>query len=216
MCGFLSCANIKVRSKKMVKTLKSPSGRLLRLRTTRNTTPHEDSEAKVVRINFLKERRLAENKEYLKDPNIKDFLKAIADAEGGGYDFKYGAVRGKQNDPWRFTDFSTHPGPGLGGRTTAAGMYQENIGTWREMGGTIGLTDFTPETQDLIAVEILRKINVADRIKAGHINAAMGPASHRWSSLPGGKGLPGHYPHQPSITYEKFESKYKEFGGVVK
>lgn len=47
------------------------------------------------------------------------FLKAIGEAEGGGYDFKYGAVRGKRNDPWRFSDFSTHPGPGFGGRTTA-------------------------------------------------------------------------------------------------
>ena len=56
---------------------------------------------------------MAENREHLKNANIQAFLRAIADAEGGGYDFKYGAVKGKKNDPWRFTGYSTHPGPGI-------------------------------------------------------------------------------------------------------
>lgn len=200
----------------MPATITSPSGKILHHRATRKTTPSTDTMAKVVRIKPTKAERLAENKEYLKDPNIHAFLKAIAEAEGGGYDFKYGAVKGKRNDPWRFTDFSTHPGPGFGGKTTAAGMYQENIDTWREMSSNMGLSDFMPETQDLIAVEILRVINVADKIKSGDINAALGKASRRWSSLPQGKGQPGFYPKQPSVTYESFESNYKSFGGTVK
>ena len=170
----------------------------------------------MIRINREKEQRLAENRVYLKDTNMWAFLKAIAEAEGGGYDFKYGAVKGKKDDPWRFTDYSTHPGHGLGGRTTAAGMYQENIDTWREMGGNMGLSDFTPETQDLIAVEILRVINVAESIKSGDINAALDKASRRWSSLPMGKGKTGYYPKQPSVSFDKFESDYKRFGGTVK
>jgi hypothetical protein len=55
---------------------------------------------------------------YQADPNAAAYLKAIAASECGGYDFKYGAVKGKKNDPWRFTDTSTHPGAGFGGRTT--------------------------------------------------------------------------------------------------
>ncbi|WP_371875104.1 PAAR domain-containing protein [Duganella vulcania] len=51
-----------------------------------------------------------------------------------GYDFKYGAIKGKRNDPWRFADFSTHPGPGYDGVTTAAGMYQINKQTWQDHG----------------------------------------------------------------------------------
>ncbi len=200
----------------MSSTLASPSGRILHHRATRRTTPREDAEVKVVRINREKEQRLAENREYLKDANMQAFLKAIAEAEGGGYDFKYGAVRGKKNDPWRFADYSTHPGPGVGGKTTAAGMYQENIETWREMGGNMGLSDFTPETQDLIAVEILRVIKVAESIKSGDINAALDKASHRWSALPQGKGKAGYYPKQPSVSFDKFESDYKRFGGTVK
>lgn len=200
----------------MATTLTSPSGRILHHRATRSTTPSADSKAKVVWIKPTKEERLAENKGNLADQNIQAFLKAIAEAEGGGYDFKYGAIRGKRNDPWRFTDFSTHPGAGFGGKTTAAGMYQENIDTWREMGGNMGLSDFTPETQDLVAVEILRIIKAIDKIKAGDISGALDKASHRWSSLPQGKGLPGHYPTQPSVSFEMFESNYNKFGGSIK
>lgn len=200
----------------MTTTLTSPTGRLLHHRDTRTTTPREDAEVKAVRIKLSREERLAENREYLKNMNIRAFLKAIAEAEGGGYDFKYGAVKGKRNDPWRFTDFSTHPGPGLGGVTTAAGMYQENIKTWREMSGRMGLADFTPETQDLVAVEILRTIRAIDAIAMGDIGNGLEKASHRWSSLPQGKGLPGRYPPQPCVSYELFEAEYKKAGGIVK
>lgn len=200
----------------MSSTLTSPSGRILRHRATRRTTAREDAEAKTIRINREKEHRLAENRAYLENKNMQAFLKAIAEAEGGGYDFKYGAVKGKKDDPWRFTDYSTHPGPGVGGRTTAAGMYQENVDTWREMGSNMGLSDFTPETQDLIAVEILRVLKVADNVTSGDLNAALDEASHRWSALPQGKDKAGRYPKQPSVSFDKFEADYKRFGGISK
>jgi len=44
-------------------------------------------------------RRLLDNRTLLAHPNMQAFLKAIAAAEGGGYDFRYGAVRGRRNDP---------------------------------------------------------------------------------------------------------------------
>lgn len=94
-------------------TITSPSGRSLRLQASATTTPRESSEAKAIRINQAKAARLAENEALLNDPNVAAFLKAVAEAEGGGYDFKYGAFKGRKNDPWRFSDFSTHPGAGL-------------------------------------------------------------------------------------------------------
>jgi muramidase (phage lysozyme) len=119
----------------MTATVTSPSGRVLHHRATRATTPREDAEAKTVRIKLSNKQRLAENQDYLTNANVQAFLKAIADAEGGGYDFKYGAVKGKRNDPWRFTDTSTHPGAGSDGVTTAAGMYQINKATWQDQHG---------------------------------------------------------------------------------
>jgi muramidase (phage lysozyme) len=188
----------------------------LLLRTTRTTTPKDSAEAKIVRIQLKQSTRLAENEEILADRNVAAFLKAIAAAEGGGYDFKYGAIKGKRNDPWRFSDYSTHPGPGKGGRTTAAGMYQINIATWRDQGGKMGLTDFGPKTQDLIAVEILRSIGVIDKIKAGDVAGAMPRAAVKWAALPKAPGLGGGHPGQPFVTYEDFFHHYQAAGGTGK
>jgi muramidase (phage lysozyme) len=169
-----------------------------------------------VRIKQNKEERLAQNREHLKNDNIQAFLKAIADAEGGGYDFKYGAVKEKRNDPWRFTDYSTHPGPGCGGVTTASGMYQINKVTWQDHGERrMGLTDFTPETQDLIAVSILRGLDVIDKIKSGDIETGVSRASKQWAALPEGKGKTGRY-NQPFVKFERFEEAYKAAGGTTK
>jgi len=157
--------------------------------------------------------RLAENRAHLEAPNVRAFLNAIAAAEGGGYDFRYGAVHGRRNDPWRFTDYSTHPGPGRGGRTTAAGMYQITRPPWREMGAKMGLTDFSPATQDLVAVEVLRTIGVLDDIVRGDVGAALDKASHRWAALSRGRGRAGRYPPQPSVSYEAFANRYRLEGG---
>jgi muramidase (phage lysozyme) len=197
-------------------TVTSPSGKTLMRRTSRTTTSRENNEAKIVRIAQDRATRLAENEALLADPNVSAFLKAIAEAEGGGYDFKYGAVKGKRNDPWRFSDFSTHPGPGFGGVTTAAGMYQITTATWRQHGSRMGLSDFSPKTQDLIAVELLRSINVIDKIKSGDVAAATGPTSRKWAAVPMGPGQGGRYTDQPFVKYEAFFASYQANGGKGK
>jgi muramidase (phage lysozyme) len=197
-------------------TLTSPTGRTLRHQARATTTPKESAEAKAIRVALEKNTRLEENKVYLADPNVAAYLKAIAASEGGGYDFKYGAVKGKKNDPWRFTDTSTHPGAGIGGRTTAAGMYQITVDTWRQFGGKMGLTDFTPNTQDLIAVDMLRTIGVIDKIKVGDVAGAMPKAALKWAALPEGPGLANHYPPQPYVEYSEFLASYRAAGGTGK
>jgi muramidase (phage lysozyme) len=196
-------------------TVTSPSGKTLLRRAAWKTTPQESAEAKIVRISQQKMRRLEENRALLADRNVGAFLKAIAEAEGGGYDFKYGAVKGKRNDPWRFSDFSTHPGPGFGGSTTAAGMYQITIATWRDHGGKMGLTDFTSTTQDLIAVEMLRSVGIVEKIKAGDIAGAIGPAARKWAALPKGPGLGNSARGQPFVKFEDFLHIYQAAGGTT-
>lgn len=198
------------------KTITSPSGRILLRQTERTTTSKESPEVKIVRIKLKQSTRLAENEALLADRNVAAFIRAIAIAEGGGYDFKYGAFKGKRNDPWRFSDYSTHPGPGRGGVTTAAGMYQINIPTWKDHGGKMGLTDFSPKTQDLIAIEILRSIDVIDKIKAGDVAGAMPRSSVKWAALPKGPGLKGGHANQPFVTYEEFFRNYQAAGGTGK
>lgn len=83
----------------MSSTLTSPTGNVLQQQATKNTTAHESSEAKTVRINMRRARYLAETREYLENTNVRAFLKAVSAAEGGGYDFKFGAQKGLKQDP---------------------------------------------------------------------------------------------------------------------
>ncbi|UVW28943.1 paar repeat-containing protein [Massilia sp. H6] len=164
----------------------------------------------------LCQERVDRNAEDLLHPNVAAFLQAIAAAEGGGYDFKYGAVKGRRNDRWRFTDMSTHPGPGIDGKSTAAGMYQITRPTWEHHGGKLGLCDFSPRTQDLIAVEILHSLGVIAAIKEGEIAAAMPKAARTWAALPKGPGQKNHYPSQRYMKFTSFLAAYLGAGGQVK
>lgn len=199
----------------MTQTIASPSGKVLKQVAVKKTTLEKNRSPKPIRVKIDPRTRLAENKEYFGNKNIKAFIDAIATAEGGDYNLKYGGVKGKKNDKWRFSDFSTHPGAGSDGKTTAAGMYQINIATWEEMGRKMGLTDFSPNTQDLLAVEILRTIGVIDDIQKGDISTALSASSRRWAALPQGPGKTGRYP-QPYVKYELFEAAYLRNGGTLK
>lgn len=79
----------------------------------------------------------------------------------------------------------------------------------------MGLTDFTPETQDLIAVSILRRRGVIEKIEEGDIEAGVSQASRQWAALPMGRGQAGRY-DQPYVKFEHFEEVYKSAGGTTK
>lgn len=198
----------------MSKTLMSRSGKTLEHVKTHKTTPRGDNKAKRIWSVDSQKTRLLQDEGYLSGKNVKAFLAAIGDAEGGDYNLKYGGVKGRKNDKWSFTDYSTHPGAGADGKTTAAGKYQINKETWKEMGAKVGLTDFSAHTQDILAVEILRTIKVIDSIEAGKLDSALSVASYRWAALPQGNGLPGRY-NQPYVTYEDFSSSYQGYGGSI-
>ena len=158
--------------------------------------------------------RLAEDRESLKNPKVRAFLDTVAETEGGEYHFKYGAVKGLENDPWRFTDESTHPGWGRGGKRSPAGRYQMTIGTWREHKNKVGLDDFSPATQDVLAIEELRSAKALDAVKAGHFDAAVleidkknKRASGKWESLPSSKASP-----QYKKSLDIYRQKLRENG----
>lgn len=200
----------------MTKMVSSPNGKTLHHVSTKKTTHHKDKTPKKIRVRNNTKTRLAENRGYLKNQNVKAFISAISEAEGGDYDLMYGGVKGKKKDKWRITDFSTHPGPGIDGKTTAAGRYQINKANWQENGiKKMGLTDFTPETQDLIAVESLRQVHAVDDVIAGDIPTAVKKASATWSALPRGPGL-ANSSGQPYMEYSEFVTAYKNNGGIVK
>lgn len=99
-----------------------------------------------------------------------------------------------------FSDYSAHPnvgekiglGPNAGKISTAAGKYQITNSTWGPLSRQLGLTDFTPSSQDLAAFGLAKQ--VAGPQLAGAFStmdpqalSRLGQAlSKTWTSLPGG------------------------------
>lgn len=49
----------------------------------------------------------------------------------------------------------------------------------------LGLKDFSPESQDAIAIQMIRERGALPDIEAGQFDAAVGRCSNLWASLPG-------------------------------
>lgn len=138
------------------------------------------------------------------NPYQTGFLQALSQPESrGSYTIRNGGSH--------ITDFSAHPGPGFGpgGTSSAAGRYQFTHGTWQEVAKELGLTDFSPQSQDraawhLAAREYRAKTGrdlMADLQAGGHEDQIAEALSGRWSSLPGGK--------HPQLTKQQWKDSLK-------
>ena len=133
--------------------------------------------------------------------SVAAFLDLIALSEGtskapnthnDGYDIIVNGIDGEHN----FSDYSAHPfaagrppiqvnhntPPGL---STASGRYQIILPTWRNIAAARGLGTFSPQNQDLAAMELLAQCAALNFITHGQIARAIGAASETWASFPG-------------------------------
>lgn len=129
-------------------------------------------------------RTQAEN--ALQHPNVKAFLNVIAYSEGANYNTLFGGGT--------FSDFSRHPNRVIktrGYASSAAGRYQFLSRTWAGVASQLGLTDFSPHSQDLGAVLLLHQRGALQPLLAGNFPAAITAARKEWASFPGaGYGQP--------------------------
>ncbi|TBW08568.1 lysozyme [Azotobacter chroococcum] len=89
-----------------------------------------------------------------------------------------------------FAGYADHPRklislPLLGIKSTAAGRYQILSRYYDHYRKQLGLPDFSPISQDKIAVQLIRECRALDDIKAGRIEQALRSCRSRWASLPG-------------------------------
>lgn len=114
------------------------------------------------------------------EANVKKFLDFLGRAEGADYNT---IVGGKQ-----FTDFRAHPRVvGLRtaeGPSTAAGKYQIVGTTYDAVAPKLGIRDFSPDSQDKIAVELIRQKGALEDVRNGNFDAAIGKLGGTWASLP--------------------------------
>lgn len=142
------------------------------------------------------------------DRNVKAFLLMIQRSEGtygpDAYNMLFGGGL--------FSSFAKHPNQKVvaGGYTsTAAGAYQFLYSTWQEVAISLGLSDFSPASQDLGAIEKIRQRGALDLVIAGRFEEAVSKCRKEWASLPGaGYG-------QPEQKMATLLSYYKNAGGSV-
>ncbi len=113
-----------------------------------------------------------------------------------------------------FTDFSDHPRklvnlPNLGIKSTGAGRYQILAKYYDAYKKQLRLPDFSPASQDAIALQLIRECKAVDDIEAGRIADAIHKCRSRWASLPGA----GYGQHEQKL--DKLIAVYKAAGGSV-
>jgi lysozyme len=158
--------------------------------------------------------------------NVRAFLEAIARAEGTA----------GQSDPYRvcygyshtIQSLADHPaitgewmgkglsdamcraaGYGPGCVSTAAGKYQITKPTWSKLKRRLNLPDFSPDSQDAAAIELLRESGALDHVKVGNVERAVQAARRTWASLPGA----GY--EQPERSLAWVQAQFQAAGGVL-
>lgn len=146
--------------------------------------------------------------------NMQAFLSTIAWSEGTdngkqptkdhGYDVVCGGGL--------FVGYKDHPRilvylPNLGIKSTAAGRYQILSRFYDSYKGLLKLPDFSPASQDKIAIQLIKECKALDDVEDGRIEDALIKCRSRWASLPGaGYGQNEH-------KMQALVSVFKDFSG---
>lgn len=150
-------------------------------------------------------------------PNQKAFLGCIAVSEGtiqipnsdNGYKVLVGAT---PEHPLLFTSYETHPNIyNSEFDSTAAGKYQINKPTWSwyMASNPNALRDFTPATQDAIALWLIDRHGATQDVIDGNFMVAITKCAVIWASLPASP----YSQHENSCN--QLMAAYVSFGGAI-
>lgn len=164
--------------------------------------------------------------------NQKAFLDTIAASEIGpallkvsdnGYNVIVGSTAAR---PYLFRDYGDHPRKlitmadkrgnpiilpdGKPLKSTAAGRYQVLARYFDAYKRMLKLPDFSPASQDAIALQMIKEQGALADIEAGRFAAAIGKCANIWASFPGAK-----YPGQHMNSLANLQAAYELAGGVL-
>lgn len=148
--------------------------------------------------------------------NVVAFLDMLAWSEGtdngkqATRDSGYDVIVGGQ----LFKGYADHPRvvvdlPKLKIQSTAAGRYQLLRRYYDAYKKTLGLKDFMPLSQDLIALQQMRERRALPLIQAGKTTEAIHAVSNIWASLPGA----GYGQHEQKLA--DLLAVYRKAGGRI-
>lgn len=144
--------------------------------------------------------------------NLKAFLDMISVSEGTARypDFGYKTIVGGS----QFKSYHDHPRKlvwveMIGKNSTCAGRYQIKMKNYDFYKKQLNLPDFGPDSQDKIAIQLIKECRAYDDIINGEIKTAISKCSSRWASFTGaGYGQPEH-------SYSFLLAAFQEAGGVI-
>lgn len=144
--------------------------------------------------------------------NRKAFLAMIAVSEGtkGHGDDGYNVIVGGE----LFSSYADHPRKLVvlnkrGLKSTAAGRYQLLARYYDAYKKQLNLPDFSPASQDAIAIQQIKERKALDDVDAGRFELAVKKCRNIWASLPGA----GYGQHENTIEYLK--KAYAAAGGSI-
>ncbi|AFY72965.1 muramidase (phage lambda lysozyme) [Synechococcus sp. PCC 7502] len=142
--------------------------------------------------------------------NLKAFLLAIRVHEGTSGSDGYNLIfTGKY-----LSDFSDHPRQEYCAGdlcSDAAGAYQFLSTTWDVVKKRLNLRDFSPQNQDLGAIELIKMRGAYDFVIKGDLPNACDRCSWEWASMPDRNGN-GRY-GQPNCSFAEFRKLFIKYGG---
>ena len=148
--------------------------------------------------------------------NLDAFLDMIATSEGTanlgdrGYNVLVGST---QEHPKLFASYIDHPrvhvrlSPTL--TSSAAGRYQILERFYDTYKAQLHLSDFSPESQDAIAVQMIKECHALGDIETGRFDDAVAKCASRWASLPGS----GYQQHENDMA--NLRTAYTSAGGTL-
>jgi lysozyme len=159
----------------------------------------------------------------MSNPNLTAFLRALRVGEGTSGPNGYSTLMGGglfdsyADHPallgWRGTPLSDAmcrgAGFGPGCVSTAAGAYQITKPTWVRVAAKLGLSDFSPASQDAAAIELISEKGALGDIQAGRIDDAVSKVRRVWASLPGA----GY--SQAEVKLAAFANNFQKYGGTL-
>lgn len=158
------------------------------------------------------------------DSNLKAFLDTISFSEGtkdigdDGYNVLFGATK---ENPRLFYSYADHPRirtyetndnfikNGKLDFTTAAGRYQITATNYDFYKKTLKLSDFSPGSQDKIAIQLIKECHAINDVISGTFESAITKCASRWASLPNGIG------DQKENKLSDLNSFYIKSGGLL-
>lgn len=145
-------------------------------------------------------------------PNQKAFLDMLAESEGTvryGDENGYNVLVGGK----LFHGYADHPRVLVtlraGLKSTAAGRYQLLARYFDAYAEKLGLPDFSPASQDAIALQQIKEQDAIGDIDQGRFDTAVDKCANIWASLPGA----GYGQHENDI--DVLRQHYVNAGGTL-